>query len=190
MERSVVMNARMLMGLCGSALVVVSACKGPGMGADSVKVGSASPPADEAAIRKSIATEDSAFAVAFNNGDANTAASFYSDDAVSRAPNQEPASGKAAITQGYTGLFKTVGKVSDFKIEQKDLDVFADHAVEIGAYSFHFTPVGAKAPMSDHGSYMNYWKKQADGSWKIYRDVIVSSEPLPNQGPPPAAPKK
>ena len=184
------MHARMLMGLCGAALVVTAGCKGTGTTSDTTKPASASAPVDEAAVRKSIASLDSQFVVAFNKGDAAAAASFYTDDAVSRAPNQEPASGRSAIQQGYDGLFKSTGKVSDFAIEMKDLDVFADRAVEVGSYSFHFTPAGAKAQMKDHGSYMNYWKKQSDGSWKIYRDVIVSSEPLPGQGPPPPAPKK
>lgn len=183
------MNARMLMGLCGVALVGAAGCMGAGGTADSSK-SAASAPADEAAVRKAIASLDSQFAVAFNKGDAATAASFYTDDAVSRPPNQEPESGRAAIEQGNAGLFKAIGKVNDFTIEQKELDVFADHAVEIGSYSFTFTPAGAKAPQKDHGSYLNYWKKQSDGSWKIYRDIIVSSEPMPGQGPPPSAPKK
>jgi uncharacterized protein (TIGR02246 family) len=183
------MIARMLMGLCGAALVMAAGCKGAGAPADSTKAG-AGAPVDEAAVRKAIAAADSEFAVAFNKGDAATAASFYTDDAVSRPPNQEPESGRAAIEQGNAGMFKAVGKINDFKIEQKDLDIFADHAVEIGSYSFSFTPAGAKAAQKDHGSFLNYWKKQPDGSWKIYRDIIVSSEPLPGQGPPPPAPKK
>ena len=183
------MNARMLMGLC-AVLAVTAGCKGMGSAADSTKSAGTSAPVDEGAVRKAIASADSQFVVAFNKGDAATAASFYTDDAVSRPPNQEPESGKAAIEQGFGGMFKSVGKVTDFKIDQKDLDVFADRAVETGSYSFSFTPAGAKAAMKDHGSYLNYWKKQPDGSWKIYRDVIVSSEPIPGQGPPPPAPKK
>jgi uncharacterized protein (TIGR02246 family) len=179
----------MLMGLCGAALFATTGCKAAGTAADSTKSGS-SAPIDEAAVRKAVAAADSQFSVAFGTGDAKTAASFYTDDAVSRPPNSEPQSGKAAIEQGMTGMFKGLGKVTDFKLEQKDLDVFADHAVEIGSYSFNFTPPGAKAAMKDHGSYVNYWKKQPDGSWKIYRDAIVSSEPLPGQGPPPAPTKK
>ena len=184
------MKARLLMGLCGAALAVTAGCKGMGAAADSSKAAMSGAPVDEGAVRKSIATMDSQFTVAFNNGDAKTAASFYTDDAVSRPPNAEPQSGRPAIEQGMGGMFKGLGKVSDFKLEQKDLDVFADHAIEIGSYSFNFTPPGAKAAMKDHGSYLNYWRKQSDGSWKIYRDAIVSSEPMPGQGPPPPAPKK
>jgi len=179
----------MLMVLGAVALGVVG-CTKPSGTADSTKSATASAPADEGAVRKSIAAMDSQFTVAFTNGDAAAAASMYADDAVTRPPNAEPQSGRPAIEQGLSGMFKGLGKVSDFKLEQKDLDVFADRAVEIGSYSFSFTPAGAKAPMKDHGSYLNYWRKQADGSWKIYRDFIVSSEPMPGQGPPPPASKK
>ena len=182
------MNTRMLMGLCGAALFATTGCKAAGTAADSTK-SAPSAAIDEAAVRKAVAAADSQFSVAFGTGDAKTAASFYTDDAVSRPPNSEPESGKAAIEQGFTGMFKQVGKVSDFKLELKDLDIFADHAVEIGSYSFNFTPPGAKAAMKDHGSYLNYWKKQSDGSWKIYRDIVVSSEPIPGQGPPPPTKK-
>src|SRR5690348_12699118 len=116
------MIARMLMSLCGAALVMAVGCKGAGEAADSTKAG-ASAPVDEAAVRKAIAAADSGFVVAFNKGDAAAAASFYTDDAVSRPPNQEPESGRAAIEQGNAGLFKAVGKVNDFKIEQKELDI-------------------------------------------------------------------
>lgn len=57
------MNARMLMGLCGVALFAAAGCKGAGMAADSSKSAS-SAPADEAAVRKSIASLDSQFVVA------------------------------------------------------------------------------------------------------------------------------
>jgi hypothetical protein len=53
----------MSMGLCGVALFAAAGCKGAGMAADSSKSAS-SAPADEAAVRKSIASLDSQFVVA------------------------------------------------------------------------------------------------------------------------------
>ena len=158
-------------------------------GSDSSKAAATAGPTNDPAVRKTIDSADSAFSVAFKNLDAAGAASFYADDAVSRSPNAEAATGKAAIEKGYADAFKMFGKVIDFTAQAKDLDTYADHAVEVGEYSFSFQPAGAKEPMKDHGGYINYWKKQADGSWKIARDAIVSANPLPNQGPPPAAKK-
>ena len=156
-------------------------------GSDASK--SASGPANDPAVRKFVETSDSAFTVAFKNSDAAGAASGYADDAVSHAPNMEAATGKAAIQQGYADLFKALGKVVDFSAQAKEVDTYSDHVIEIGDWSMSFIPTGAKDPMKDHGTYFNYWKKAADGSWKIHRDVIVSANPLPPQGPPPAAKK-
>jgi ketosteroid isomerase-like protein len=34
------------------------------------------------------------------------------------------------------------------------------------------TPPGAPGPVNDRGKYMVVWKRQADGSWKIHRDMF------------------
>ena len=142
----------------------------------------ASGPTNDPTVRKAIESADSGFSVAFKNADAAAAAGYYSDDAVSRPPNAEPLTGRDAIVKGYGDLFKSLGKVIDFSATAKDIDTYADHAVEVGEYSMSFGPAGAKEVVKDRGGYINYWKKQSDGSWKIYRDAIVSSNPLPMPG--------
>ena len=155
-------------------------------GSDASKA-AASGSTNDPAVRKTIESADSAFSVAFKNLDAAGAASFYAEDAVSRPPNAEAMSGRAAIEKGYGEFFKTLGKVVDFTASAKDVDIYADHVVEFGEYSMSFQPAGAKEAVKDHGGYINYWKKQSDGSWKISRDAIVSS--VPPQGPPPPTKK-
>lgn len=170
-----------------AVLAFVAACAA-NSGSDTSKTAAAGPTNDPA-VRKAIESADSAFSVAFKNLDAAGAASFYAEDAVSRPPNAEPMVGKAAIEKGYGDVFKSLGKVLDFTASAKDVDTYADHVVEIGEYKMSFQPAGAKEAMPDHGGYMNYWKKQSDGSWKIARDLIVSANPLPTQGPPAPAKK-
>lgn len=53
--------------------------------------------------------------------------------------------------------------------------VGTDMVLAIGAYSGKATVLGK--PMNDHGRYMNLWKRQPDGSWKIFRDISNSSVP-------------
>lgn len=55
-----------------------------------------------------------------------------------------------------------------------------------GRYSFVMAPPG-QAEVSDTGKYIEIWRKQADGSWKIHRDIFNSDLPLPT-APPPASP--
>jgi uncharacterized protein (TIGR02246 family) len=169
---------------------IATACSGnTGSATDTSKGVAAATPVNAAAVRQAIDSADQKFATAFKNGDAAAAASFYEENATSMPPNMEPESGRAAIEQGYAGLFKTLGKISDFKAQAKDVDAFGDHVIEIGSYEMTFTPTGAKEAIKDHGSYVNYWRKQSDGSWKIHRDAIVSASPMPTAGPPASAKK-
>jgi len=52
-----------------------------------------------------------------------------------------------------------------------------------------FTPAGAKKAQKDRGNYINYWRMQADGSWNVHRDAIVSANPLPVPPAPPSTKK-
>ena len=171
-----------------ASLLIAVACSGNnGATADTTKGATqAGSVANDAAVRQAIDSADKAFVTAIKNGDVAAAASFYEENATSMPPNMEPETGRAAIEKGYAGLLQMTGKITEFTAQIKDLDVFSDHAIEIGSYDMTFTPAGAKAPAKDHGSYLNYWRKQADGSWKIHRDAIVSAVPLPNTAPPQA----
>lgn len=187
------MDARTLNPVVAVALLLVAAaCSGnTGSATDTTKAPpGASAPANDVAARAVIDSADRKFETAFKAGDAATAASFYEENATSMPPNLEPETGRAAIEKGYADLFKQLGKVDDFSVQIKDLDAYGDHAIEIGSYAMTFTPTGVKEPMKDHGSYVNYWRKQPDGSWKLHRDAIVSAMPMPNMGPSTAAKKK
>ena len=186
------MDARTLKSVSTVALLLVAAaCSGnAGTAGDTTKAPPGAGSSNDAAIRAIIDSADRKFETAVKAGDAATAASFYEESATSMPPNMEPETGRAAIEKGYADLFKTLGKVSEFSAQSKDVDAYGDHAIEIGSYSMTFTPAGAKEAVKDHGSYVNYWRKQPDGSWKLHRDAIVSAMPMPNMGPPPAATKK
>ena len=182
------MRLRMLRAVSVLSVIVAAACAGSAdSSADAAKgAATASGSVNDPAVRAAIDSMNRQFADAFKAGDAAKAASFYEQDATSMPPNMEPGVGRAAIEKGMVETFKGMGKINDFTSTTKEFDVYADHAIEIGTYEMSMTPPGAKEAMKDHGSFMNYWRKQADGSWKINRDVVVSASPMPGMGPPPA----
>ena len=176
-------------------LVVLAAgavgCMQKGGVADTSRSAATVTQAGDPAVRSAIQAADSQFFAAFKAGDAKGAAAVYEQDAVSMPPNEEPESGRDAIEKGFGGLFQQTGKILDVSGVTRDLDIYGDHAVEVGSYSMSFQPAGAKEPVKDHGSYINYWRKQADGSWRIHRDAVVSAMPMPMPGAPaPANAKK
>jgi ketosteroid isomerase-like protein len=40
--------------------------------------------------------------------------------------------------------------------------------------------------MPDSGKYIEIWRKQSDGTWKLVRDIFNSDLPLPTPTPVPA----
>jgi ketosteroid isomerase-like protein len=38
-------------------------------------------------------------------------------------------------------------------------------------------------PLRDRGKYVTVWRKQADGSWRVVRDVFNSDLPVPGPVP-------
>ncbi len=125
---------------------------------------------DQAAIRQAV---DEVIAIANSptpDMDAYTR-TYYAADALVLAPNMPAVSGHEAIAE----LMKSF-PISDFKVEIVEMDGTQDVAWVRGTYSMTLTPAGAE-PQSDTGKYIEIWKKQDDGSWKVVRDIFNSDLP-------------
>jgi ketosteroid isomerase-like protein len=75
------------------------------------------------------------------------------------------------------GSFSAV-TVTNMKLVVRDVAASGDLASETGHYEWTLTPKtrGAK-PMTDMGKYVVVWKKQADGSYKLFRDIWNNDAP-------------
>lgn len=111
------------------------------------------------------------FGNALMNGDYNTIANFYTDDAIS-LPNYAPMwKGKDAILEGNKKDFASGIKYSDFKANTTDVFGSGDIAYEMGTFEVSFKAPNMSTAMQDHGKYLNVWQKQSDGSWKLKADT-------------------
>jgi uncharacterized protein (TIGR02246 family) len=137
--------------------------------------------ADRTAIRQLEA--DSAKAVNAKDWPGWTA--HFADDGVMMPPNSQPIQGRAAILTWSEGYPPS----SDFRLDLSEIEGTATMAYARGTYSMMLTLPGATAPVADKGKYIEIWRKQADGSWKVVRDIFNSDIPMPAP-PPPAADKK
>jgi uncharacterized protein (TIGR02246 family) len=91
--------------------------------------------------------------------------------------NMEAWRGRDAVRKGFAGMVAQM-PVKDFSFKTEDVMVGGDLAVETGTFEGTFQPKGGKE-MKDKGKYVVVWKRQADGSWKIVRDVANSDAPPP-----------
>jgi len=170
---------RLALPLCAILPVFVAACapKGETSVTDSAATAT-TPTVDVAAVRQSIERSESVWADAVNRGDAATAASVYSEDAVSLMNGMPAMRGRQAIQEGMATMLKEMG-LKNAKATTTDVEVHGDVALEMGTYELTLRPPGAKADVVDKGKFIAVWKKQADGTWKIYRDAPSSDAPPP-----------
>ena len=129
-------------------------------------------------VRASIAAIDKKFMEDVNWGNAAAGAAAYTDDAILMPPNHSPVEGKQAIEK-YLAEIGPQLQASNFQLSILEVDVQGDTTIVRGTYSSSFTVPGTDAPMEDRGKTLNVWKRQADGSWKLHRDIWNSNMPIP-----------
>ena len=127
-----------------------------------------------------------AAAAAYNQLASDTAwsrwAETFTEDAVFLPPNTPAKEGRAAIE----AWGRTFPPFRDLKLEMVDIIGRDDLAVVRGRYSLVMVIPGSP-PAADSGKYIEVWRKQADASWKIYRDIFNSDLPLPAPAPAPGS---
>jgi uncharacterized protein (TIGR02246 family) len=162
--------------LCTAVLLFAAACAPKGETAVKDSAATAAPPGvDVAAVRQAIDQANAKASDAFQRGDTAVLFSFYDKDAVVLMAGQPAWRGKSEVTSNAAKMFGGA-KFSDVKFNTSTVDVGGDYAIETGTYEMTVTEPGKK-PAPDKGKYLTIWKKQADGSWKIYRDMPNSDGP-------------
>lgn len=121
---------------------------------------------------------------AFNAGDAAATAATYSDDGVLMPAHRAAVEGRQAIQDSFQAMFQ--GNTAKIALMPLETQVAGDWAYDRGTFSITVTPKAGGNAMEDSGKYLVILKRQADGSWKVHRDIDNSNNPLPA----PAAKKK
>ncbi len=125
-------------------------------------------------VRQQIEQAVARFVEAFNRGDAAAVAALYDTAGVVLAPNAPPMRGRQNIEALWAGArqqgFRTLN------LQVNSVELIGDHAIELGSYTLVVQPPG-QGETTDRGKYIVIWKRQADGTWKLYRDAFNTSMP-------------
>jgi uncharacterized protein (TIGR02246 family) len=134
---------------------------------------------DEAAIRQALDAEMKAA----NAADPAAWASMYTPDAIVLRPHATAVQGQEAIQQWLA----TLPRISNANAQGVEVLGYGDLAYLRGPYSMTFSIPGVASPIDEHGKFLQIYRKQSDGSWKMAREIYNSDLPLPVPAPPPPA---
>jgi uncharacterized protein (TIGR02246 family) len=142
---------------------------------------SSAPPDTRAADEKAIRDMETAWVAEFAAKDIDKIVAHYADDGTLLLSNAPTMSGKDAIRAGM----KMAIDDPNFALDLKTVKVYVskdDLAYSQGTYSYKGTDSKTKKVIAETGRYVEVYKKQADGSWKVVEDI--------NSPEAPAAPAK
>ena len=111
-------------------------------------------------------------------GDAAALAEFYTDDAIQMPANQPDVIGKDAWKESLEAFFDQF-TVKGNSEEVLEAEVVGDLAFVRGAYTLTVTPKAGGKPTQYIGRWVHIFKRQPNGSWKIYRAI---GNYLPSRG--------
>jgi uncharacterized protein (TIGR02246 family) len=114
---------------------------------------------------------------AANDSNLDAFMSLWDDNAIRQEPDQPSIHGKEQIYKHFEMTFNEFGG---------DIEIYGDTEIQVtgpswaycrGTFTFDLTPKQGGPVTHLDGKWMDILKKQADGSWKIYRDMINFNAP-------------
>ena len=118
--------------------------------------------------RAAIEAANAKFSEAFARGDAKALSAMYTSDAIAFPPDSEMIRGNGAIGEFWKA--QRDGGVQSAALTTIDVGRSGDVAYEVGNVSLTIQSAG-KEPTTAMAKYVVVWKRQADGSWKLHRDI-------------------
>jgi ketosteroid isomerase-like protein len=106
-----------------------------------------------------------------NEGNVDDWLKLWDVNGVQLAPGSPASEGLAAITMSITAQH-AASDFEQFKIINKEVEVWGDLGFARGNYSFAATPKDGGEQVQFMGKYLTIFKRQVDGGWRIYRDCF------------------
>ena len=116
------------------------------------------------------------YLAAINNEDIAALSALTTDGHVMLVPNSEPVVGKAANDALNGRAFERYEFSETWQPVETVID--GDLAFQRGTFTTIGTPRGAGNRLEVSGSFMRVYQRQANGEWRMTRDMFNSSTPL------------
>jgi uncharacterized protein (TIGR02246 family) len=109
-------------------------------------------------------------------GDVDRWVELWTDAGIQLPPGEPPVVGKEAIRARNKAALTDLFDI-EMSITNEEVQVGGEWAVARGAYTATLTPKAGGDDVLVDGKYMTLLQRQADGTWKIYRDIFNSNVP-------------
>jgi uncharacterized protein (TIGR02246 family) len=129
------------------------------------------PPVDVAALKDAIQAREKEWSAAFLAANATDIANLYTEDGATIQPTGEWRRGRPAIAAAMQPQFDSTTFTAREDITEEVIPVGTDYVFEVGHYSSSGTLKAGGAPRSASGRYVVLWRKDADGVWRLHRDL-------------------
>ncbi len=154
----------------GIAVMVVSIVFA-GTKNQTVVTGASDAPAD---VRRAIDKGNAQWNEGWVKGDAAMDAAIFADDGVQLAGNGKIFNGSQQIIERQKAGMQSADPGVKVTVTTVNVWLDGDTAYETGKYKCECKEKGK--PGRDEGRYVMIWKRQKDGSWKLYMDMGVPKD--------------
>lgn len=108
-------------------------------------------------------------------GDVDRTLASYADDAISMPPDMPPNVGTDAMRAAMQGYFDEY--TFELTTHVDEVQVMGDIAYALASWSETMTPKGEGEVTQQQGKWIVIFQRQADGSWKNWREMWTNYEP-------------
>jgi uncharacterized protein (TIGR02246 family) len=113
--------------------------------------------------RSAVEQAADAYLAAMKAADWVRVAQSFSADGVRIPPHEDPHRGCEAIERWLGGI----EELTSYELTRDRIDGADGIAYVRGRYDITLRPQGAPAPLSDQGDFLEIWRKEPDGAWRI-----------------------
>ena len=123
---------------------------------------------------EAITAASDAYVSAMSAEDWQRVAQSFTEDAVRIPPHEEPHTGRGAIEKWLGGIDELIS----YKLTRDALHGADGFAYIRGRYEITLRPKGAPAPVSDNGDFLEIWRQESDGAWRVGEAIWNTRAPL------------
>ena len=114
---------------------------------------------------------------AIKAGDVDALMKDLEDDVVFMPPADMTLYGRQEVEEWWRDYFEYFSIVN-IENTERSVGVVGDCAVERTAYSVKLVPKKGGAPIYDDARFLDVWRRQSDGSWKLWQRIWNSVKPI------------